>query len=126
MTAALEGGEWSAARPSLTLPPRKTRYPFYRRLGGPQDRSGRAENFVPPPPPEIRSWTAQPVTQSLYRLSYPAHGFYKRVFKLNNLVQQHLSKRRSRHRTQKFVTMFIRVGKTFILLPVFFFFKKCL
>ena len=34
MTAALEGGEWSAARPGRTLPPGKTRYPFYRRLGG--------------------------------------------------------------------------------------------
>ena len=46
MTAALEGGEWSAARPGRTLPPGKTRYPFYRRLGGPQSRSGRAENLV--------------------------------------------------------------------------------
>ena len=27
-------GEWSAARPGRTLPPGKTRYPFYRRLGG--------------------------------------------------------------------------------------------
>ena len=43
MTAALEGGEWSAARPGRTLPPGKTRYPFYRRLGGPQGRSGRAD-----------------------------------------------------------------------------------
>jgi len=34
MTATLEGGEWSAARPGRTLPPGKTRYPFYRRLGG--------------------------------------------------------------------------------------------
>jgi len=40
MTAALEGGEWSAACPSHTLPPRKTWYPFYRRLGGPQGLSG--------------------------------------------------------------------------------------
>jgi len=47
MTAALEGGEWSAARPGRTLPPGKTRYPFYRRLGGPQGRSGLAENLVP-------------------------------------------------------------------------------
>ena len=47
MTAALEGGEWSGARPGRTLPPGKTRYPFYRRLGGPQGRSGRAENLVP-------------------------------------------------------------------------------
>jgi len=31
MTAALEGGEWSAALPGRTLPPGKTRYPPYRR-----------------------------------------------------------------------------------------------
>jgi len=36
MTAALEGGEWSAARPGRILPLGKTLYPFYRRLGGPQ------------------------------------------------------------------------------------------
>jgi hypothetical protein len=47
MTAALEEGEWSAARPGRTLHPGKTRYPFYRRLGGSQGRSGRAENLVP-------------------------------------------------------------------------------
>ena len=40
--------EWSAARPGRTLRPGKTRYPLYRRLGGPQDRSGRAENLAPP------------------------------------------------------------------------------
>ena len=40
-------GEWSAARPGRSLPPEKTRYPFYRRLGGPQGRSERAENLVP-------------------------------------------------------------------------------
>jgi len=38
MTAAQEVGEWSAARPGRTLPPGKTRYPFYRRLGEPQVR----------------------------------------------------------------------------------------
>ena len=54
MTAVLEGGEWSAARPGRTLPQGKTRYPFYRRLGG----SGRAENLVTT---EIRSRTVQPV-----------------------------------------------------------------
>ena len=58
MTAALEGGERSAARSGRNLPPRKTRYPFYRRLGGPQGRSGRAENLVPT---GIRSRTVQPV-----------------------------------------------------------------
>ena len=47
MIAAQEGGEWSAARPGCTSPLGKTRYPFYRRLGGPQGRSWRAENLVP-------------------------------------------------------------------------------
>ena len=63
MTAALEGCEWSAARPGRTLPLRKTWYPFYRRLGGPQGWSGRAENLLST---GIRSRTVQPVAQSLY------------------------------------------------------------
>jgi len=46
MTAALEGGEWSAAHLGRTLTPGKTRYPFYRRLGGPEGRSERMENLV--------------------------------------------------------------------------------
>ena len=58
MTAALEGGEWSAARPDRTLPPGKTRYQFYRRRGGPQGRSGWAESLIPT---GIRSRTVQPV-----------------------------------------------------------------
>ena len=58
MTAALEGFEWSAARLGRTLPPGMTRYPFYRRLGGPQGRSGRAENLVST---GIRFRTVQPV-----------------------------------------------------------------
>ena len=58
MTAALEMGEWSAAHPDRTLNPRKTRHPFYRRLGGPQGRYGWAENLVPT---GIRSRTFQPV-----------------------------------------------------------------
>jgi len=58
MTAALEEDEWSAARPGRTLPSGKTRYQFYRKLGEPQGRSGRAENLVPT---GIRSRTIQPV-----------------------------------------------------------------
>jgi len=56
--AVLEGGEWSAARPGRTLPPGKTRYSFYRSLGGLHGRSGRSENLVPT---EIRTRTVQPV-----------------------------------------------------------------
>ena len=58
MTAALEGCEWSAARPGRTLPLGKTRYPFYRRLGRPQGRSWRVEYLVHT---GIWSRTIQPV-----------------------------------------------------------------
>jgi len=58
MTAALERGEWSAARPGPTLTPGKTRYQLYRRLDGPEGWSGRAEILVPT---EIRFQTVQPV-----------------------------------------------------------------
>ena len=47
MAEAIEGGEWSASRLGRNLPPGNTRYPFYRRLGGLQGRSGGAENLVP-------------------------------------------------------------------------------
>jgi len=58
MTAALVGGEWSAAGPGHTLLPGKAWYPFYRRLGGPQDQSGWVENLVST---GIQSRTVQPV-----------------------------------------------------------------
>jgi len=48
MTTALEGGEGSASSPGSSLPPGKTRYPLYRRLGGTQDRSGQVRKNSPP------------------------------------------------------------------------------
>jgi hypothetical protein len=41
------------------LPPGKNRYPFYRRLGGPQGRSGRVWKISSPP--EFDPQTVQPV-----------------------------------------------------------------
>jgi len=70
MTAAVEGGEWSAACPGRTLPPGETRYPLYRRLGGPRGRSVWAEKSRP----DRDSIPDRPaLSQLLYRLSYPAH-----------------------------------------------------
>ena len=56
--------------PRPPLPPWKNRYPFYRRLGGPQGRSGRAENLVPT---GIRSQDRPARSSVVYRLSYRAH-----------------------------------------------------
>ena len=55
----LEGGEGSSSRPGRSLPLGKTRYPLYRRLGGPQGRSGQVRKISPPPGFDPR--TVQPV-----------------------------------------------------------------
>ena len=73
LTLALEGGEESASRPGRTLPLGKTRHPLYRRLGGPQGRSGQVRKISLPP--EFDPRTLQSVAQSLYRLRYPAHEY---------------------------------------------------
>jgi hypothetical protein len=38
-------GGWSTSRSGRSLPPEKTRYPLYRRLGGPQGRSGQVRKI---------------------------------------------------------------------------------
>ena len=67
-TSALDGvgGRHAPA----ALPPGKTRYPSYRRLGWPQGRSGRVRK-ISPPPTGIRSPDRPARSESLYRLSYP-------------------------------------------------------
>ena len=71
MATALEGGEGSASRPGRSLPLGKTRYPLYRRLGGPQGRYGQVRKISPPT--GIRSPDRPARSQSLYRLRYLAH-----------------------------------------------------
>jgi hypothetical protein len=65
-------GEGSVSRPGRSLPQGKTRYPLYRRLGGPQDRSGQVQKISPPT--GIRSPDRPAHSQSLYKLHNPAHG----------------------------------------------------
>jgi len=70
---------WFSPTLQPPLPSGKTLYPLYRRLGGPQGRSGRPEKISSPP--GFVSRTVQPVVKSLYRLSYPARNsvyFYER------------------------------------------------
>jgi len=65
LTSALErvGGE---GHTPATLPPGRTRYTLYGRLGGPQEQYGWARKISPLPGFDPR--TVQPVAQSLYRL----------------------------------------------------------
>jgi hypothetical protein len=91
MTAALEGGEWSAARLGRTLPRGKTRFPLYRRLGGPQGRSGQARKISPPP--EFDPLTVQPaVSRYSDGATRPTSGVVNLLklllFSFNNKVSQ--------------------------------------
>jgi len=70
-------GEWPAARPGRSLPPGKTRYPLYRRLGGPQGRSGQVRKISPPLGFDPRTvqpvasrytdWVTGPTIYNIYR-----------------------------------------------------------
>jgi hypothetical protein len=53
------------------LPPGKTRYSLYRRLGGPQSRSGQMWKISPPPGFDPR--TVQPVANRYTDYAIPAH-----------------------------------------------------
>jgi hypothetical protein len=70
LTSALDrvGGQSHA---SANLPPGKTRDPLYRRLGGPQGRSGRMRKISPPPGFDPR--TVQPVASRYTDWAIPAH-----------------------------------------------------
>ena len=68
-TSALDGGVGGQRHATAALPPGKSRYQLYRRLGGPQGRSGRVLKILPPP--GLDPQTVQPPSESLYRLRYP-------------------------------------------------------
>jgi hypothetical protein len=69
-TSALDGGQHHA--PAALYPRGKDpRYPLYRRLGGPQSRSG----HMPPPGIEPRSPGRPARSKTLYCLSYPGSHF---------------------------------------------------
>ena len=68
LTSALDGGGWDTHAPNA-LPSEKTRYPLYRMLDGPQDRSGWVQKISPPT--GIRSPDRPARRELLYRLHYP-------------------------------------------------------
>ena len=71
MTTALEGGEGSASRPRPLFTPGKDPVPIVQEAGwAPQLVWTGAENLAPT---GIRSPDRPARSQSLYRLSYPAH-----------------------------------------------------
>ena len=71
MTAAVEEGEWSAARPGWTLPPGKDTVPILQEAGWAPGTDWTGEKSRP----HRDSIPDRPArSQSLYRLSYRAHN----------------------------------------------------
>ena len=71
-TSALDVGEWSSQRHApAALHPGKTHYPLYRRLGGPQGRSGRVRKISPSP--RFDSQTVQLVVSRYTDRAIAAH-----------------------------------------------------
>jgi hypothetical protein len=98
LTSSLDRGGWSTPRPGRFTPGKETRYALYRRLGGPQGRSGQARKISPPSGLDPR--TVQPVADRCTDYAVPAHikigyGFklitlYSFVFLVVRLTQANL------------------------------------
>ena len=65
------------------LPPGKTRYPLYRRLGEPQDRSGRVRKMSPPTGFDLR--TVQPVASRYTDWAIPGPTLLQEMLKTISL-----------------------------------------
>jgi len=76
MTPAVEGGEWSAARPVRALPQGKDSVPILQEAGwapGPVWKGGKSR-------PHLDSIPDRPArSQLLYWLSYPAHAMLPNI-----------------------------------------------
>ena len=74
LTLALDEGGWSTPRPDRFTPGKETRYPLYRRLGGPQGRSGQVRKISPQPGFDPR--TVQPVASRCTDWAIPTHAHF--------------------------------------------------
>ena len=72
------------------LPPGNTRYPLYRRLGRPQDRSRRVRKISSPP--GFDPWTVQPVASRYYGRSGDVRAD---LFALEHLQLEYVQDRQS-------------------------------
>ena len=77
------GTRWGSVvsvMPQSPLPPRKTRYPLYKRLGGPQDRSGQVRKISSPPgfDPQTVQLVASRYTDCAIPAPVESNGRHKR------------------------------------------------
>jgi len=80
-------GEGSASRLGRSLPPEKNRYPLYRRLGGPQSRSGLVRKISSQPVFDARTfqplyshcteWATRPTARTVITLIFIFMEIYR-------------------------------------------------
>ena len=58
--------------PAFLVPQKESRYPFYRRLRGPQGRSGQTQKVSPPPQPGFDPRAIQPIASHYTDWAMPA------------------------------------------------------
>ena len=78
------------------LPPRKTRYPLYRRLGGPQGRSGRVWKISPPPGFDLRN--VQPIASRYTYWAPPNIILWDTIFSFEPVWQLHADRNWQAHK----------------------------
>jgi hypothetical protein len=79
-----EGMGWLAPRPGRFTPEKQSRYPLYRRVGGPQDQFGWLRKISPPPGFDPRP--VQPVASRYTDYAIPAHNHKMYRMQLRYLV----------------------------------------
>ena len=77
LNSALDRGGWSKPRLSRFIPG-MSRYPSYRRLGGPQGRSGQVGKISPPP--GFDPLTVKPVASRNNDYTIPAHFDFRTLW----------------------------------------------
>jgi hypothetical protein len=87
LTSALDGVVGQRHAPAA-LPPRNTQYPLYRKLGGPQGRSGRVRKISLPP--EFDPRTVQPVASHYTDCVIQPHGKSNgiTIFKFSEILKK--------------------------------------
>ena len=87
LTSVLYGGGWSKSTPRPLYPGKGTRYPLYKRLSGPQDRSRLVREISPPPRFDHR--TVQPVASCYIGYAILAHNFVQRKSGVQHILPKH-------------------------------------
>jgi hypothetical protein len=93
LSSALHWGGWSTPRPGRFTPGKETRYPLYRRLGGPKGQSGWLQKISPPPGTDPQ--TFQPVASFIksslvFYNHYNGNNIYIYINKMHVAYNTHL------------------------------------